>query len=329
MYFNEKIKHLRKQKDMTQEQLAEYMCVSPQAVSRWETGITCPDISALPQLSELFCVSVDELLGIDEKEKRREISSIVIEAEEQINQNITAEPIIRLREALNKYPNNERLLCCLMYALYAASEDEELCKEYDAEIVSIAYRIREHSRDSDLRNESNRILFRHYCDTGRKAEALQLADKMASIETSLERNIYWALEGDDRLDYLKERISDDLNYLLWDIWAYSVHADISDKDVARLDSVRDKISQLIKDEFQNIEAYSTSSSTKNDLYQSSRTYDSLLKQAIEIAKKSSHVSVSKLQLELNIGYGTAQEIFKDLMEKEKVKSHLKDSAQGL
>ena len=70
MYFNEKIKHLRKQKDMTQEQLAEYMCVSPQAISRWETGITCPDISALPQLSELFCVSVDELLGIDEKEKR-------------------------------------------------------------------------------------------------------------------------------------------------------------------------------------------------------------------------------------------------------------------
>lgn len=253
MYFNEKIKHLRKQKDMTQEQLAEYMCVSPQAVSRWETGLTCPDISALPQLAELFCVSVDELLGIDEKEKRREINSIVSEAEEQINQNITAEPIIRLREALNKYPNNERLLCCLMYALYAASEDEFLSKEYDAEIVSIAYRIREHSHDSDLQNEANRLLFRHYCDTDRKAEALQIANRMAKIETSFERNIYWALEGEDRINYLKERISDDLNYLLWDIWAYSVHADISAEDVERLDSVRDKVYQLIKNEFKNLQ----------------------------------------------------------------------------
>lgn len=249
IYFKEKIKQLRKQKDMTQEQLAEYMCVSPQAISRWETGTTCPDISALPQLAELFCVSVDELLGIDEKGKRREINSIVAEAEEQINKNITAEPIIKLREALNKYPNNERLLCCLMYALYAASEDEDLCKEYDAEIVSIAYRIREHSQDTDLMNEANRILFRHYCDTNRKAEALQIADKMANIETCLERNIYWALEGEERIDYLKERISDDLNYLLWDIWAYSVHANISAEDVERLDSVRDKVSQLVKDEF--------------------------------------------------------------------------------
>ena len=41
--FHERLKALRKQNDLTQEQLAEYMGVSPQAVSRWECGITCPD----------------------------------------------------------------------------------------------------------------------------------------------------------------------------------------------------------------------------------------------------------------------------------------------
>ncbi len=246
-HFNEKIKKLRKQKDMTQEQLAEYMCVSPQAISRWETGATCPDISALPQLAELFDVTIDELLGVDEKEKRREINAVIAAAEEKIdNTGETEESIIKLREALGKYPNNERLLCCLMYALYVASEDEDLCKEYDAEIVSIAYRIQQHSTDDDSRNEARRILFRHYCDTNRKAEALQIADSMARIETCLERSIYWALEGKDRLDYLEERISDDLHYLLWDIHAYSTHADLEENDKANLDNLRTDIEKAVR-----------------------------------------------------------------------------------
>ena len=142
---------------------------------------------------------------------------------------------------MNKYPNNEQLLCLLMYALYVACEDEELCKAYDGEIVSIAYRIEQHSTDRDSRNTARSILFRHYCDTNRKAEALQIADRMAPIETTLERNIYWALEGDDRIAYLKERMSDDLDYLLWDISAYACHANISDEEKEYLDYMSKKI----------------------------------------------------------------------------------------
>ena len=192
--FNERLKKLRKQKDITEEQLAEYMGVSPQTVSRWETGVTCPDISALPSLAQLFNITVDELLGMNEMDKHREINAIIYNAEEKINQNITEDPIITLRAALNKYPNNAKLLCCLMYALYVASEDKILCQKYDAEIVSIAYRIQQHSTNDNCRNEARRLLFRHYCDTNRKAEALQIADSMSNIETCLERNLYWALE---------------------------------------------------------------------------------------------------------------------------------------
>ncbi len=250
IHFNEKIKKLRKQKDMTQEQLAEYLCVSPQAISRWETGATCPDISALPQIAELFGITVDELLGVDEKEKLREINVVIADAEEKINNTgETKDSIMKLREALNKYPNNERLLCYLMYALYVASEDEELCREYDAEIVSIAYRIQGHSTDDDLRNEARRILFRHYCDTNRKAEAMQIADGMACAETCLERNIYWALEGADRVEYLKERIADDLKYLLWDIQAYSIHAELEEADKNHCDTVSAEIESMVKNIF--------------------------------------------------------------------------------
>ena len=239
--FKERIKMLRKQKDLTQEQLAEYMTVSPQAVSRWETGATCPDIYALPQLADLFGITVDELLGVDEKAKKSEIDAIIEEAERQINKNITEMPITSLRKALNKHPNNDRLLCCLMYALYAASEDPALCKKYDTEIVSIAYRIQQYSTDDKCRHEARRLLFRHYCDTNRKAEALQIANGMASIETCIERNIYWALEEKDRVPYLRERIVDDSRQLLWDIWAYSIHQKLKADGQEKIDQLRNKI----------------------------------------------------------------------------------------
>lgn len=241
----ERLKMLRKKKDLTQEQLAEYLGISPQAVSRWETGATSPDISALTMLSDLFEITVDELLGVNEAAKQKEISAVISEAEEKINRMDTEEPIRRLREALNKYPNNDRLLTCLMYALYAASEDEELCRAYDAEIVSIAYRINQYSTDNACRNESRRLLFRHYCDTRRKAEALQIAEGMADIETCHERNIYWALEGKERVSHLKERIADDMNQLLWDLWAYSVHADLSETETAAFDNLRDSIESSV------------------------------------------------------------------------------------
>ena len=62
MPIGKRIALLRKEKGLTQEELATHMGVSPQAVSKWENDQTCPDISALPKLARLFGVTVDELL---------------------------------------------------------------------------------------------------------------------------------------------------------------------------------------------------------------------------------------------------------------------------
>ena len=60
---HEQISFLRKQKGLTQEQLANALGVTNQSVSKWESGQCCPDIQLLPAIAELFEVSVDELLG--------------------------------------------------------------------------------------------------------------------------------------------------------------------------------------------------------------------------------------------------------------------------
>lgn len=57
-----RIAHLRKAQGLTQDALAERLCITPQAVSKWENDQSCPDIMTLPQLSQLLQVSIDTLL---------------------------------------------------------------------------------------------------------------------------------------------------------------------------------------------------------------------------------------------------------------------------
>ena len=60
---NEQLLFLRKQKNITQEELAQVLNVTNQAVSKWESGSNCPDINLLPDIAKYFNVSIDELLG--------------------------------------------------------------------------------------------------------------------------------------------------------------------------------------------------------------------------------------------------------------------------
>ena len=66
MEFNEKIQELRKQKGLTQEELAEKLYVSRTAISKWESGRGYPNIESLKAIAKFFSVTVDELLSSGE-----------------------------------------------------------------------------------------------------------------------------------------------------------------------------------------------------------------------------------------------------------------------
>jgi transcriptional regulator with XRE-family HTH domain len=82
MEFNEKLQELRKNKGLTQEELAEKLYVSRTAVSKWESGRGYPNIESLKEISTFFSVSIDELLStekllfIAEKENKSNIKNI-------------------------------------------------------------------------------------------------------------------------------------------------------------------------------------------------------------------------------------------------------------
>ena len=61
--FGQRFGRFRRAKGLTQEDVAEKLNISPQAVSKWENDLTSPDISVLAEISEMFGVTLDELLG--------------------------------------------------------------------------------------------------------------------------------------------------------------------------------------------------------------------------------------------------------------------------
>ncbi len=74
------IASLRKEKGMTQLELADKMGVTDKAVSKWERDISCPDVNTIPKLAEVFEISVDELMQIrdgSQDETKKDVTSLI------------------------------------------------------------------------------------------------------------------------------------------------------------------------------------------------------------------------------------------------------------
>lgn len=75
-HIGRKIAMFRKEKNLTQMELADMLNISFQAVSNWERGVTMPDISKLPEIAQIFHTSIDDILG---NHKSSEIIENIIE----------------------------------------------------------------------------------------------------------------------------------------------------------------------------------------------------------------------------------------------------------
>ena len=75
--FGEMISYLRKEKNITQNDLAEKMNVTDKAVSKWERNLSCPDINSIPKLAEILGVSVEKLLNAQTKQENSKVEDII------------------------------------------------------------------------------------------------------------------------------------------------------------------------------------------------------------------------------------------------------------
>ena len=136
MTIGERIKALRKQNGMTQEKLAEYLCVSYQAVSKWECGLSSPDLSLIAPLTKLFNISADELLGITEADNdltRKKYNSALQKYRTSQDHNSS---YWWAKEASLAYPKDYNYLEWLAFAEYQLAFDENLSKNPSGEFFN-------------------------------------------------------------------------------------------------------------------------------------------------------------------------------------------------
>ena len=188
------IKRLRREKEITQEQLAEYLGITSRAISQWECDRTAPDVSLLPALCHVFDVSSDVLLGIDIEKKKDEIKKYLEKAEELGSQGKGTERTALLREANKKFPRDYKIMQSLADSLVCEYSRKGI-KEYE-EVFALCHRILAECTDSTIRYEAIDTLGCAYEYAGKKDEMRKLAEQMPRAHFSYESFMMYRWTGD-------------------------------------------------------------------------------------------------------------------------------------
>ena len=121
MELGNKIRQLRFKASLTQEQLAERLGLSAQAVSKWENSVAMPDITLLPDLAEIFGVSIDELFDLTTGQKYRRIESRM-DTQDELEPDVFREYETFLREQIRSGEDPQKANSVLAHLYYHAME---------------------------------------------------------------------------------------------------------------------------------------------------------------------------------------------------------------
>ncbi len=193
------IRQYRRKDKRTQEQLAEVLGVTAQAVSRWESGGSYPDMDLIPSIANFFGVSIDELFGY-EGDRNQRIDALVAQIFDMIEQNngkdvCVADCIAFARSALLEFPGNEKLMVALASALFNAGYvrygekhlvDDEGYGIYDVnthktytewvEAVSIYEKVLQTLPMGSLRDHATKELSQLYLNLGEDKKCMELVE---------------------------------------------------------------------------------------------------------------------------------------------------------
>jgi transcriptional regulator with XRE-family HTH domain len=182
IYFSEIFKKLRKGRGMTQEQVAEVLSVSPQAVSRWETGATYPDIALLPSIAEFFETTVDALLGTGKARAKERIDGFLRHCKELLEAGDLTEAIDLMRSAVREFPNSFELQYSLVETLLKGYESGYHKDITESEVSELGERILTYSTDDRIRLLTKVYLGRFYASFGRIARATEIFMSLPEAE---------------------------------------------------------------------------------------------------------------------------------------------------
>ena len=219
------IRRLRGRDGRTQEDLAEALGISPQAVSRWEKGGAYPDMELIPAIANYFGVTIDELFGY-EGDREKKIDNILAQIEAydipHDGDDTWVEPCLAiLREGLAEFPGNERLIITLAETLWEAGwrrnggwqgydengyilycYDLEKKNPYWSEAEKLCVRLMDNTGDASIFARAVAILIPLCRNYGEYERALAYADRMPELSCCREYLRTEATDGKAEAKYI-------------------------------------------------------------------------------------------------------------------------------
>ena len=236
----EKIRLLRKKNDVTQDKLAYHLGVTPQAVSRWESGVCYPDMNALPAIADYFSVSMDELLCYTGVQKAAKVKEYLAEAEHLLDRDKVSEALDLLRRAMADIPSDHslQLETAEVLSLYAgmlseADEEGEASNEATvnallSEAVSLCRHILDDCTDDALRDETKKALCNIYAhQMGDVEQAVEIADQLHGLGVSREIIRATMLTGDTAFAQAQKNLILFADNIWWHLYNLACVPDIA------------------------------------------------------------------------------------------------------
>ncbi len=191
-YFSENIRRLRKEKELTQETLADFLGVTFQAVSKWERGESYPDIELLPTIAGFFGVTTDDLLGVDKAKNEEEILAFIDKFDNGKYKGSEGS-LSFMKDAYRKYPSDFRILVRYMNALMDDNIRTNNPLKDKKEIMAVYERIQDFCTNDRIRMRAKTLIIQYYRnlvkvkDSGvTEQEMYNLIDEMPGISDSKE-----------------------------------------------------------------------------------------------------------------------------------------------
>lgn len=207
------IKRLRRERSITQEQLAEYLGISTGAVSQWECDRTAPDITQLPLLANIFDVSADELLEINGKKKDEIIRAFLDKYDKLSNKGELKSRFDLTIEMYRKYPNDYRVIEMYISELFNDPNypnkpfGEEIHKD---ELFKLCENILENCTIQRIRYTAISILSVLYTNDGLIDKAKEMCDQFPEsifdTVSELYEQVYCRCDEKKYIEYVKKNL---------------------------------------------------------------------------------------------------------------------------
>ncbi len=194
----ENIKRIRLERGLTQEEVASHLGVSFQSVSKWERGEGYPDIELLPSLAIYYGKSIDELLGADEDEKKKQYNEINSAWSNNNRNGCHEENVALMKKALRSFPNDALLLVQLSTSLEKLDGTKEEKEKYLRQSVAVQEQIINFCPDCEVRGATLYNICFAYEKLGEHEKALNQAKKLPNLYKARENALSYLLTGGEK-----------------------------------------------------------------------------------------------------------------------------------